>query len=70
MAGVVSAVDGVTGRVLWSYRKDLPKDLSAEINPICMARLVDHAKTIAALGQPLAVHPRMSAELTETYPDP
>jgi uncharacterized protein (DUF2336 family) len=43
----------------------LAGNATADINPICMARLVDHAKTIAALGQPLTVHPRMSAELAK-----
>jgi uncharacterized protein (DUF2336 family) len=38
---------------------------SADITPPCMKRLVDHARTMAALGAPLAAHPRMNAELAQ-----
>ena len=39
---------------------------TAEISPPCMSRLVEQARTIAALGAPLAAHPRMSAELAKS----
>jgi uncharacterized protein (DUF2336 family) len=39
---------------------------SAEVTPAAMARLVDRAKTIAALGAPLAAHPRLSRELAQS----
>jgi uncharacterized protein (DUF2336 family) len=38
---------------------------TAEITPPCMARLVEHARTVAALGAPLAAHPRLSARLAQ-----
>ena len=38
---------------------------TADITPPCMKRLVEHAKTVAALGPPLAAHPRMSNALAE-----
>jgi uncharacterized protein (DUF2336 family) len=38
---------------------------TAEITPPCMARLVEQARTVAALGPPLAAHPRMSAALAQ-----
>jgi uncharacterized protein (DUF2336 family) len=38
---------------------------TAEITPPCMTRLVEHARTVAALGAPLAAHPRMSAALAQ-----
>jgi uncharacterized protein (DUF2336 family) len=38
---------------------------TADINASCMARLVEHARTVAALGAPLAVHPRLNAELAK-----
>jgi uncharacterized protein (DUF2336 family) len=38
---------------------------TAEISSRSMTRLVDHARTIAALGAPLAAHPRMTAELAK-----
>jgi uncharacterized protein (DUF2336 family) len=36
---------------------------TADITHPCMARLVEHARRIKALGEPLAEHPRMSAAL-------
>ncbi|HEY1425785.1 MAG TPA: DUF2336 domain-containing protein [Caulobacteraceae bacterium] len=39
---------------------------SAEVTPAAMARLVDRAKTIAALGAPLAAHPRLTGELAQS----
>ncbi|HEY1752826.1 MAG TPA: DUF2336 domain-containing protein [Caulobacteraceae bacterium] len=41
----------------------LAANRSADISPSGLARLVEHARTIAALGAPLAEHPRLSAEL-------
>ena len=38
---------------------------TADISKRSMARLVVHARTIAALGAPLAAHPRMTAELAQ-----
>jgi uncharacterized protein (DUF2336 family) len=43
----------------------LAGNATADISPPCMNRLVDYARTIAALGAPLASHPRMSAELAQ-----
>jgi len=61
-AGVVEAVlDQAEPAVLTA----LAGNGTAEITPPCMRRLVDHARTIAALGAPLASHPRMNAELAE-----
>jgi uncharacterized protein (DUF2336 family) len=39
---------------------------TADITPPCMARLVARAQTVAALGAPLAAHPRMNAELAQS----
>ena len=39
---------------------------TAEITPPCMARLVARAESVAALGAPLAAHPRMNAELAQS----
>jgi len=39
---------------------------TAEITPPCMLRLVERAKTLAALGAPLTAHPRMNAELAQS----
>jgi len=39
---------------------------TADIAPPCMAALVERAKTVAALGTPLAAHPRMNAELAQS----
>ena len=36
---------------------------SADVTPAAVARLVDQAKSIAALGAPLAAHPRMTSDL-------
>ncbi|HWF77308.1 MAG TPA: DUF2336 domain-containing protein [Caulobacteraceae bacterium] len=44
----------------------LAANASADVTPAAMARLVDRAKTIAALGAPLAAHPRMTAELAQS----
>jgi uncharacterized protein (DUF2336 family) len=38
---------------------------SANISHASMARLVEHAREIKALGAPLAAHPRMTSELAE-----
>jgi uncharacterized protein (DUF2336 family) len=38
---------------------------TADISRSCMGRLVEHARTIAALGAPLTAHPRMNAELAQ-----
>jgi uncharacterized protein (DUF2336 family) len=43
----------------------LASNATADITPPSMHRLVGHARTIAALGAPLAAHPRMSAELAQ-----
>jgi uncharacterized protein (DUF2336 family) len=43
----------------------LAGNMTADITPEAMARLVDYAKTIAALGAPLAAHPRLTASLAE-----
>lgn len=43
----------------------LAGNATADITPTCMRRLVEHARTIAALGAPLAAHPRMSSELAQ-----
>jgi uncharacterized protein (DUF2336 family) len=39
---------------------------TADVTPAQVARLVDRAKTIAALGAPLAAHPRMTGELAQS----
>jgi uncharacterized protein (DUF2336 family) len=39
---------------------------TADITPAAMARLVDRAKSLAALGAPLASHPRMTSELAQS----
>ncbi len=44
----------------------LAGNASAELTPASMARLVDRAKSIAALGAPLAAHPRMTSELAQS----
>jgi uncharacterized protein (DUF2336 family) len=44
----------------------LAGNASAEITPASMAKLVDRAKSIAALGAPLAAHPRMTSELAQS----
>ena len=44
----------------------LAGNASAEVTPAAMARLVDRAKSIAALGAPLAVHPRMTSDLAQS----
>jgi uncharacterized protein (DUF2336 family) len=43
----------------------LASNITAEISPVCMAKLVDYARTVSALGGPLAVHPRMNSELAK-----
>jgi len=43
----------------------LARNATADISPACMRRLVEHARTITELGEPLATHPRMNAELAE-----
>jgi uncharacterized protein (DUF2336 family) len=44
----------------------LAENQSAEVTPAGMAKLVDKAKSIAALGAPLAAHPRMTSELAQS----
>jgi uncharacterized protein (DUF2336 family) len=44
----------------------LAANASADVTPASMARLVDKAKTVAALGAPLAAHPRMTSELAQS----
>lgn len=44
----------------------LAGNVSAEVTPAAMARLVDRAKTVPALGAPLASHPRMTGELAQS----
>ena len=44
----------------------LAANRSADLTPAGVAKLVDHAKSIAALGAPLAAHPRMTAELAQS----
>lgn len=39
---------------------------TAEVTPAAMARLVDRAKTVAALGAPLAAHPRLTSDLAQS----
>ncbi|MFI4935089.1 MAG: DUF2336 domain-containing protein [Caulobacterales bacterium] len=43
----------------------LAGNVTADVSPQCLSRLVDHAKTVAALGAPLAAHPRMTSELSK-----
>lgn len=43
----------------------LAGNLTADVTPYAMARLVEYARTIAALGAPLAAHPRMNTELAK-----
>jgi uncharacterized protein (DUF2336 family) len=43
----------------------LAGNMTADITPEAMARLVDHAKAITALGAPLAAHPRLTTHLAE-----
>ncbi len=43
----------------------LAGNATADMTSASMKRLVEHAKTIAALGQPLAQHPRLTTELAE-----
>jgi len=43
----------------------LAGNVTAEITPVAMSRLVEHARTISALGAPLAAHPRLNSELAE-----
>jgi uncharacterized protein (DUF2336 family) len=44
----------------------LAGNATAEITPASMKRLVDCAKNVAALGEPLSRHPRLSTELAES----
>lgn len=44
----------------------LAGNLTADVTPEAMSRLVGHAKTISALGAPLTVHPRLTAGLAES----
>jgi len=62
-SGVVDAVlDGGEAPVLTA----LAGNATADISPAAMARLVKRARDIAALGAPLASHPRMTSELAQT----
>jgi uncharacterized protein (DUF2336 family) len=60
-AVVRAAIEGDEPAVLTA----LAGNTTAEITPACMARLVDRARTLAALGAPLTVHPRLTAELAQ-----
>ena len=44
----------------------LAENRSADVTPAAMAKLVDRAKSIAALGPPLAAHPRLTSELAQS----
>ena len=61
-AQVVEAVlDQAEPAVLTALAGNKTADISAQ----CMARLVEHARTVAALGAPLSVHPRLNTELAK-----
>ena len=59
VAVVEAALDKAEPAVLTA----LAANTTAEITEPCMARMVEHAKTITALGGPLSMHPRLSSEL-------
>jgi uncharacterized protein (DUF2336 family) len=61
-AVVEAVIDGAEPAVLTA----LAGNSTADINPGAMARLVQHARAIAALAAPLATHPRMTSELAQT----
>lgn len=44
----------------------LAGNATADVTPAAMTRLVAYAKTVDALGRPLAQHPRLTTELAET----
>jgi len=44
----------------------LAGNVSADVTPAAMAKLVDRAKSVAAMGAPLAGHPRMTGELAQS----
>jgi uncharacterized protein (DUF2336 family) len=58
-AVVEAALDKAEPAVLTA----LASNSTAEITEPCMARMVEHAKTITAMGAPLSLHPRLSAQL-------
>ncbi len=60
-----SVVEAVIDQAEPAVLTALAGNLTAEISPPAMARLVEYARTIAALGAPLASHPRMSRELAK-----
>jgi uncharacterized protein (DUF2336 family) len=59
VAVVEAALDKAEPAVLTA----LAGNTTAEITEPCMARMVEHAKTITAMGAPLSMHPRLSSEL-------
>lgn len=61
-----SVVEAVIDQREPSMLTALAGNVSAEITPNAMARLVDCSRTIPSLGTPLAAHPRMTAKLAET----
>jgi uncharacterized protein (DUF2336 family) len=59
VAVVEAALDKAEPAVLTA----LAGNKTAEITEPCMARMVEYAKTITAMGGPLSMHPRLSGEL-------
>ena len=59
VAVVEAALDQAEPAVLTA----LASNTTAEITEPCMARMVEHAKTVSAMGAPLSLHPRLSAKL-------
>jgi uncharacterized protein (DUF2336 family) len=58
-------VEAVIDRAEPAVLTALAGNLTADVSPHAMARLVEYARTIAALGAPLAAHPRMNSELAK-----
>jgi uncharacterized protein (DUF2336 family) len=61
-AVVGAVIDGGEPAVLTA----LASNATADITQAAMARLVEHARTVAALGSPLASHPRMTSDLAQS----
>lgn len=59
VAVVEAALDKAEPAVLTA----LAGNATADITEPCMARMVEYAKTISAIGGPLSMHPRLSSEL-------
>ena len=59
VAVVEAALDHAEPAVLTA----LAGNATAEITEPCMARMVEYAKTISAMGAPLSLHPRLTSEL-------